>query len=95
MTIPWAADQEDARLPDAPGPAGPVHAPRAAQRAAGDPLRELQGGYHPPMASFTVRYSVGNEHNPGDPWGRSELVIHADGSARLDHHFSRGREPRA
>jgi hypothetical protein len=44
------------------------------------------------MASFTVRYSVGNEHNPGDPWGRSELVIHADGSARLDHHFSRGRE---
>jgi hypothetical protein len=47
------------------------------------------------MASFTVRYSVGNEHNPGDPWGRSELVIHADGSARLDHHFSRGREPRA
>jgi hypothetical protein len=47
------------------------------------------------MASFTVRYSVGNEHDPGDPWGRSELVIHADGSARLDHHFSRGREPRA
>ena len=40
----------------------------------------------------TVRYSVGNEHDPGDPWGRSELVIHADGSARLDHHFSRGRE---
>jgi hypothetical protein len=47
------------------------------------------------MASSTVRYSVGNEHNPGDPWGRSELVIHPDGSARLDHHFSRGREPRA
>jgi hypothetical protein len=47
------------------------------------------------MASFTVRYSVGNEHDPGDPWGRSELVIQADGSARLDHHFSRGREPRA
>jgi hypothetical protein len=47
------------------------------------------------MDSFTVRYSVGNEHNPGDPWGRSELVIHDDGSARLDHHFSRGQEPRA
>ncbi|MCW2934115.1 MAG: hypothetical protein JWM19_5077 [Actinomycetia bacterium] len=47
------------------------------------------------MASFTIRYSVGNEHNPGDPWGRSELVIHADGSARLDHHFSRGPEPHA
>ena len=47
------------------------------------------------MAALTIRYSVGNEHNPGDPWGRSELVIHADGSARLDHHFSRGRQPRA
>jgi hypothetical protein len=47
------------------------------------------------MAWLTIRYSVGNEHNPGDPWGRSELVIRADGSARLHHHFSRGREPRA
>ena len=47
------------------------------------------------MAWLTIRYSVGNEHNPTDPWGRSELVIRADGSARLDHHFSRGREPRA
>jgi hypothetical protein len=43
----------------------------------------------------TIRYSVGNEHNPADPLGRSELVIHPDGSARLDHHFSRGGEPRA
>ena len=47
------------------------------------------------MAWFTVRYSAGSEHDPGDPWGRSELVIRADGSARLDHHFSRGRQPRA
>ena len=47
------------------------------------------------MAWLTIRYSVGNEHDPGDPWGRSELVIRADGSARLDHHFSRGRQPRA
>ena len=47
------------------------------------------------MAWPTISYSVGNEHDPGDPWGRSELVIHADGSARLDHYFSRGREPRA
>jgi hypothetical protein len=38
-----------------------------------------------------LEYRVGNENNPGDPWGRSELVIHADGAARLDHHFSRGR----
>ena len=47
------------------------------------------------MAWVTIRYSVGNEHDPGDPWGRSELVIHTDGSARLDHYFSRGRQPRA
>jgi hypothetical protein len=47
------------------------------------------------MAWHAIRYSAGNEHSPVDPWGRSELVIHADGSARLDHHPSRGREPRA
>lgn len=45
------------------------------------------------MPARTVRYSAGNEHNPGNPWGRSELVIAPDGSARLDHHFS--RQPRA
>ena len=43
----------------------------------------------------TIRYRVGNEHNPADPWGRSELVIHPDGSARLDHHFSMGGDSRA
>ncbi len=43
----------------------------------------------PRMSQSVIRYSVGNEHNPADPWGRSELVIHADGTARLDHHFSR------
>jgi len=47
------------------------------------------------MAAPTIRYRVGNEHSPVDPWGRSELVIYPDGSARLDHHFSRRREPRA
>jgi hypothetical protein len=31
-----------------------------------------------------IKYTVGNEHNPGDPWDRSELSIAADGSARLD-----------
>lgn len=36
-----------------------------------------------------LHYTVGNEHDPGDPWGRSELVIEADETARLDHHFSR------
>ena len=49
----------------------------------------------PPMTWPTIRYRAGNEHNPADPWGRSELVIHPDGSARLDQHFSRGRSPRA
>jgi hypothetical protein len=43
------------------------------------------------MTMRVLRYSVGNEHNPGDPWGRSELVIQHDGTARLDHHFSRVR----
>jgi hypothetical protein len=38
-----------------------------------------------------LRYSVGNENDPGDPWGRSELVIQPDGTARLEHHFSRLR----
>jgi hypothetical protein len=47
------------------------------------------------MTCPTIRYRVGNEHNPADLWGRSELVIHPDGSARLHQHFSRGREPRA
>lgn len=38
-----------------------------------------------------LQYSVGNENNPGDPWGRSELVVKGDGAARLEHHFSRSR----
>ncbi len=42
-----------------------------------------------PAAGRTLRYRVGNEHSPTDPWGRSELVIHPDGTARLDHFFSR------
>jgi hypothetical protein len=42
------------------------------------------------MTMRVLRYSVGNEHDPGDPWGRSELVLQPDGTARLDHHFSRG-----
>ena len=53
------------------------------------------GDYDPVMAWIMIRYSVGNEHDPGDPWGRSELVIRADGSVRLDHHFSRGGGARA
>jgi len=41
------------------------------------------------MTRRRLRYHVGNEHDPGDPWGRSELVIQPDGTLRLDHHFSR------
>jgi hypothetical protein len=40
------------------------------------------------VTRHTIRYRVGNENNPADPWGRSELAIYSDGSARLDHHFS-------
>ncbi len=43
------------------------------------------------MTVRRLRYSVGNEHNPGDPWGRSELSVEPDGALRLDHHFSRVR----
>ncbi|HZM78826.1 MAG TPA: hypothetical protein VFC19_24115 [Candidatus Limnocylindrales bacterium] len=41
------------------------------------------------MTTRVLAYNVGNEHDPGDPWGRSELVIQPDGTARLDHFFSR------
>lgn len=41
------------------------------------------------MAAGTVRYSAGNEHNPADPWGRSELVVHGDGRTELEQHHSR------
>ncbi|MFO0983736.1 MAG: hypothetical protein U1E76_18730 [Planctomycetota bacterium] len=33
-----------------------------------------------------LTYSVGNEHDPGDPFGRSELAIQRDGWARLEQH---------
>jgi hypothetical protein len=44
------------------------------------------------MTIGVLEYRVGNEHDPGDPWGRSVLVIQPDGDARLDHFFSRRRE---
>jgi hypothetical protein len=52
-------------------------------------LDQLGRDYDPRMTGRTIRYSTGNENNPADPFGRSELVLHADGQARLDHHFSR------
>ena len=41
------------------------------------------------MTARTLRYSAGNEHNPADPWGRSELTVHGDGRAELEQHHSR------
>jgi hypothetical protein len=37
-------------------------------------------------APARLAYSVGNEHDPGDPFGRSELVIEPDGRARLEQY---------
>ena len=48
-------------------------------------------GYHSAMTMRQLHYTVGNENNPGDPFGRSDLVISPDGTARLEHHFSRVR----
>jgi len=42
------------------------------------------------MVRGRVEYSVGNEHNPTDPFGRSELAIATDGTARLDHYAAGG-----
>jgi len=47
------------------------------------------------MTTRTLRYSVGNEHSPTNPWGRSELLVDDDGAVRLDHHFSRVRREAA
>jgi len=47
------------------------------------------------MVARGLSYRVGNENSPADPWGRSDLVVLADGSARLDHHFSRRRGSRS
>jgi hypothetical protein len=41
------------------------------------------------MTARILRYSAGNEHNPTDPWGRSELTVHGDGRAVLEQHHSR------
>ena len=38
-----------------------------------------------------IYYQVGSEHNPGDPFGRSDLVIEIAGVARLDQYTRAGR----
>src|SRR3954451_15841263 len=41
---------------------------------------------------MTLFYGTGNENAPGDPFGRTELTLQDDGSARLDHrHIGRHR----
>lgn len=47
------------------------------------------GPYGGAMTARVLRYSAGNEHNPADPWGRSELTVHGDGRAVLEQHHSR------
>ena len=47
------------------------------------------GTYTPPQVR--LRYSVGSEYVPTDPFGRSELVIERDGAARLEQFMSFGR----
>jgi hypothetical protein len=46
------------------------------------------------MERGRLSYSVGNENNPGNPFGRSDLAIATDGSARLEH-TARGGAKRA
>lgn len=58
-------------------------------------MASLAGHLTGRVTGGVLRYSVGNENNPADPWGRSELAIQGDGTARLDHHFSRRRQARA
>jgi hypothetical protein len=41
------------------------------------------------MTARVLRYSAGNEHNPTNPWGRSELTVHGDGRVLLEQHHSR------
>lgn len=38
-----------------------------------------------------LTYSIGNEHNPVDPFGRSHLVVEPDGGAQLDHYGRLGQ----
>ena len=43
------------------------------------------------LARDRIAYAVGSEGNPGDPFGRSQLVIEANGDARLDQHTRSGK----
>jgi len=41
------------------------------------------------MTARVLQYSAGNEHNPANPWGRSELSVRGNGRAVLEQHHSR------
>jgi len=43
------------------------------------------------LARQRISYSIGNEHNPADPFGRCRLVIETDSRARLDKFTRSGR----
>lgn len=56
----------------------------------------------PGMEPAQLHYSIGNEHDPSDPFGRCDLVIETDGLAQLDqvqpdgeHHWSGRVTPEA
>ena len=42
------------------------------------------------MQRDRIYYQVGSEHNPGDPFGRSDLVIEVDGRAKLNQYTRAG-----
>lgn len=42
------------------------------------------------MTRGRLTYTVGNEKNPSNPFGRSVLAIEVAGAARLDHHTRDG-----
>ena len=57
-------------------------------KGAGGCGRAGAGPYGGAMTARVLRYSAGNEHNPADPWGRSELTVHGDGRVVLEQHHS-------
>jgi hypothetical protein len=69
----------------------PIFSGHCPKRTGWPEFSPATAGYHSAMTMRRLHYAVGNENNPSDPFGRSDLVISPDGSARLEHHFSRVR----
>ena len=72
-----------------PAPAPQLPLPFLVLNMVGACGRPAQGPYGGAMTARVLRYSSGNEHNPADPWGRSELTVHGDGRVVLEQHHSR------